>query len=308
MTLRYRCALTLALAWTGTSIAAGAAPSPGGGDFVLLGKPGPTDWRTVYPEPVQTLRDYERAAGRSAPFEERRLLLVPFGKMHEKPDEALAELAEFLGAYFMTRVEVKERREVPEHIPRRSSHGFGRQLRSDDVLRHLALKVPRDAVARVGITSDDLYACAPSGGSMNWVFGMGDARMRAAVCSSARFSWRYPGQPADATPRRRFYKLAAHEIGHVFGLAHCQKYACGMNGSNSLRESDATPLHLCPECLAKISGHLRFDRAQRYAALARVYGEFGWRRDAAWVARRGRLEAGSALVAGGARPSQEGRE
>lgn len=316
MTERYRGALalilTLALVWTWSCASAGAASRSGGGggggDFIRLGRPGPTDWRTVFPEPVQTPAEHERAVGRAPPFEKRRILLVPFGTMHEKPGETMARLSDFLGAYFMTRVEVEPHREVPEHIPRRSSHGFGRQLLSDDVLRHIALKIPRGAVARVAVTSDDLYACGPSGGKMRWVFGMGDARMRAAVCSYARFSWRYPGSPAGATPRRRFYKLAAHEIGHVFGLAHCQTYACGMNGSNSLKESDAAPLHLCPGCLRKLSGHLGFDRAQRYAALGRVYRELGWREDAAFVARRGRAEAGSALLARGTRPAAEGRE
>ena len=304
-------ALVLALLLSCSRAASGAdagATGSGGGDFVRLGAPGPEDWRTVFPEPRQSFREYERAWGRALPFEKRRILLAPFGTTHEKSDEAWAELTEFLGAYFMTRIEIEGRRKVPDDIPRRSSHGFGRQLLSDDVLRHLAPGLPGGAVARVGVTSDDLYACGPSGGNMRWVFGMGDARRKAAVCSSARFSWHYPGEPADATPKRRFFKLVAHEIGHVFGLAHCQTYACGMNGSNSLRESDVAPLHLCPECQKKLSSHLGFDRAQRYAALGRVYGELGWRDEASFVAKRGRAEAGSALQAHPPRKSAAGRD
>jgi len=308
MTKLGRDALAIACAWALPCAAASTRQGNEAVDFVRLGKPGPTDWRTVYPEPIQTPLEYARSAGRALSFEKRRILLVPYGKKREGHDKTLAELAEFLGAYFMTRVEIEARREVPDSIPRRSSHGFGRQLLADDVLRHVALKVPRHVVARVAITSDDLYASTRSGGSMNWVFGMGDARMRAAVCSYARFEWNYPGQPPGATPRRRLHKLVAHEIGHVFGLAHCQTYACGMNGCNSIKESDAAPIHLCPECLDKLSGHLGFDRVQRYAALGRVYRKRGWRKDAAFVARRARAEAGKALVSKGRPSPVEGRE
>jgi len=299
--------LIIACTWALPCAAARAGQGNEAADFVRLGKPGPMDWRTVYPEPIQTRAEYARFAGHAPAFKERQILLVPLGTMREGADKTLAELAEFLGAYFMTRVEVEPRREVPDGIPRRSSHGFGRQLLADDVLRHVALEVPRHVVARVAITSDDLYASTRSGGSMNWVFGMGDARMRAAVCSYARFEWNYPGQPPGATPRRRLHKLVAHEIGHVFGLAHCQTYACGMNGCNSIKESDAAPIHLCPECLDKLSGHLGFDRVQRYAALGRVYRKRGWRKDAAFVARRARAEAGNALLTRGASSGTETR-
>jgi len=308
MTRLARETLAIACAWALPCAAVCARQGNDKSDFVRLGKPGPMDWRTVYPEPIQTPSEYKRFAGRALPFEKRRIHLVPYGKKREGSDRTLAELAEFLGAYFMTRVEIEARLEVPDGIPRRSTHGFGRQLLADDVLRHVALKVPRHAVARVAITSDDLYARTRSGGSMNWVFGMGDARMRAAVCSYARFEWNYPGQPPGATPRRRLHKLVAHEIGHVFGLAHCQTYACGMNGCNSIKESDAAPIHLCPECFGKLWGHLGFDRAQRYAALGRVYLKRGWRKDAAFVARRARAEAGNALLAKGQPSAMEGRE
>ena len=43
--------------------------------------------------------------------------------------------------------------------------------------------------------------------------------------------------------------LTPYLLEHV---AHCTLYECGMNGSNSLAESDQRPLEFCPECQAKI--------------------------------------------------------
>jgi len=135
----------------------------------------------------------------------------------------------------------------------------------------------------------------PGGGHLNFVFGLGSDTLRAAVCSHVRFAWRYRGEPPDATPRKRLFKLAAHELGHVFGLAHCQTYHCLMNGSNSLRESDGAPVHLCPDCLKKLSHHLGFERALRYRTLEKRYRKLGWKSETEFAAKRALLEAGSAL-------------
>ena len=38
----------------------------------------------------------------------------------------------------------------------------------------------------------------------------------------------------------------------MLGLQHCIQFACVLNGSNSLDESDKKPSIICPECLAKL--------------------------------------------------------
>ena len=77
-----------------------------------------------------------------------------------------------------------------------------------------------------------------------------------------------------------------HELGHMFGLAHCTAYRCLMNGSNSLPETDAAPLHLCPVCLRKLQSAVGFEPAARYAALQAFYLEHGLDDAADWVSER----------------------
>ncbi len=279
------------------SFSEGRAPPPDA-EFVRLAPPRPGDWRSVFPEPVQTLAEYRRSAGRAVRFEKRTIRLLPLGASREGDAELLSALREFLGGYFMTRVELEPGRAVPDEVPRRASRGFGRQVFADDLLRAFsAAQGGRLTVARLAVTPEDLYASSGRGGHLNFVFGLGSRPARAAVCSYARYSLRYPGEPEGATVRRRAFKLAAHELAHVFGLAHCRTYSCCMNGSNSIAESDARPVHLCPDCLEKLAYHFRLDgleRALRFRALEKVYRKLGWKAEADFAARRGAAETASA--------------
>ena len=62
----------------------------------------------------------------------------------------------------------------------------------------------------------------------------------------------YRNDDAYALCLLRTLKTASHETGHMFSIQHCIKYECNMQGSNSLPESDGQPIHLCPECHAKV--------------------------------------------------------
>nr|XP_026262419.1 archaemetzincin-2 [Urocitellus parryii] len=67
----------------------------------------------------------------------------------------------------------------------------------------------------------------------------------------------------------RSCKTLSHEIGHIFGLRHCQWLTCLMQGSNHLEEADRRPLNLCPICLRKLQCAIGFNIAERYKALVR---------------------------------------
>lgn len=64
----------------------------------------------------------------------------------------------------------------------------------------------------------------------------------------------------------------SHELGHLFGLAHCHYFQCAMNESSSIAEAATQPLFLCPICLRKLLKILRYNLADRYLAMAEVRG------------------------------------
>ena len=300
--------LTLAGCAAETSVVLGTAREDV--DVVRLAPPKPCEWRHVFQESVQTFEHYkERMAGSDVRPLGERIALVPFRGETQTPDvETLRLLEEFLEVYFTTRVDLYSARALPDTVRRRPSRGFGTQVLADDVLRIMSSTARGDprqfwvpvpvfgdgyfgfADALLGIVQTDLYGSSPDGGYLDFVFGMGAYGQKVAVISPARYSIRYEGQPVGITLRKRFFKVAAHELGHVFGIAHCQTYACCMNGSNSLPEADRRPIHLCPECVEKLEWYLGFDRRERCRALADVYRKLGWEKETEFAARRAALE------------------
>ena len=99
------------------------------------------------------------------------------------------------------------------------------------------------------------------------MFGYAALRDRVGVWSLARFGDPEESEAAWKKCLSRTLKVATHETGHMFSIAHCIAFQCNMQGSNSLEESDGQPLHLCPECHAKILYATRADPLERYQKL-----------------------------------------
>ena len=71
----------------------------------------------------------------------------------------------------------------------------------------------------------------------------------------------------------------------MFSIEHCTAYQCGMNGSNSLAESDRRPMALCPECLAKVCLATGSDPLARYRKLEAFCRKHGLVEDADFYKR-----------------------
>jgi archaemetzincin len=115
-------------------------------------------------------------------------------------------------------------------------------------------------------------------------------RRRVGVFSFVRFDPAFTGERRTRRTGRevllRSFKVMAHEIGHMFGMHHCLSYLCCMNGTNSVRELDGQPLHLCPRCLRKLEHAVRFDAVERYRRLSALYRRSGLMHEHVWMSRR----------------------
>ena len=112
----------------------------------------------------------------------------------------------------------------------------------------LAPRLPEDAVAYIAFTASDLWP----GEGWNFVFGQASLTDRVGVWSFNRFGNPDEVEAAFKLCLLRTIKLASHETGHMFSMAHCTLFECNMCGSNHLEEADARPSWLCPICLAKL--------------------------------------------------------
>lgn len=95
----------------------------------------------------------------------------------------------------------------------------------------------------LGVTEADLYVPG-----LHFVFGLAQSHGKAAVISLHRL---HSGAD-DTLFLARAVKEAVHELGHTFGLAHCDDPDCVMHFSNSLADTDRKGQAYCPRCLAEL--------------------------------------------------------
>jgi len=171
------------------------------------------------------------------------LYLVPVGEEDVEVMEHLqVELAK-LGA----RVFREERVPAPEDAYDRRRD----QYRARAFLRLLGAY---EGERMLGVTDRDLYMHG-----LRFVFGQAEAPGRAAVISLNRLKW---GGDVDLF-LDRCVKEATHELGHTFGLGHCENPRCVMHFSVSLADTDTKSRRFCKGCRNQLVARREVEAQER---------------------------------------------
>ena len=256
----------------------------GAGIWEKMPKAEPGDWLYWKKEPGQTFEEYTgRLKGKKA-RKSGVIYLQPLGSPDEFDDALLEKVREFTSIYFNREVRLQEL--VP--MPKKAYDKKRDQYNGSIVLKQLGRNMPKDALARVGITMADLYSS-----DLNFVFGLGSPQLKAGIYSFHRYTQTYTGHKKHNTLLRRVLKVVSHEIGHIFFINHCIFYECGMNGSNSLQEADSRPMVLCPVDEKKLRFFLGYDREERYRKLEKFYRLNDLKHDAQFIEKLLRIMGGT---------------
>jgi archaemetzincin len=130
-----------------------------------------------------------------------------------------------------------------------------KQWISDSLLDWLLESSNPDSTTKVlAIYDFDAYS-----DELNFVFGEAHLGGRVAAIYLPRLRDEFYVSKSDKNNNlfeQRVIKEAVHELGHTFGLRHCQISKCVMHFSNSLQDTDFKDDRFCERCNKILAGIL----------------------------------------------------
>lgn len=122
------------------------------------------------------------------------------------------------------------------------------QYHSTAILERLQALDADPTIRLLGVTAVDLYVPI-----FTFVFGEAQLEGRCALVSWYRLCEEHYGLPPDeAKLRERLVKEAVHELGHTFGLRHCDDWRCVMTSSHSVERLDVKTAEFCEACASQV--------------------------------------------------------
>lgn len=160
--------------------------------------------------------------------------------------DAVARITPLIRAAFKADVGTAPDLELVQSAYSRSRH----QYLSTMLLDTLATRKQPEWDRLLGIVDVDLFVP-----HLNFVFGEADAQRGVAIFSLARLH-----TPDTDRFIHRAATEAIHELGHTYGLTHCDNERCVMWFSNTLAETDREGTGFCPAHMRVLRQEKRPDK------------------------------------------------
>ncbi len=159
--------------------------------------------------------------------------------------DLLADLAGELAPIFHMACQVR---------PERVDAAFARDPIRDQYYSTAILQamqpLARPGTRLLAVTSLDLYVPV-----LTFVFGEAQLTGSCAVVSLHRLREEFYGlPPREGLMRERLVKEAVHELGHTFGLTHCDDWRCVMTSSHGVERLDVKGAEFCFLCGRVVAG------------------------------------------------------
>jgi archaemetzincin len=168
------------------------------------------------------------------------IAVQPFGEVSSTPLEHVRRLiARELGASSVIL--------PPREVPRRSYSPERGQHDAEVLLDELFDALPERCLRVIGVTEADLFI-----GGRTFVFGYAHLSDGMALCSLARLRESYYGRvPDDARLEARLRRAVVHELGHTFGVPHCEDN-CVMHSVTHVESLDDLTAEYCELCRVRV--------------------------------------------------------
>ncbi len=231
--------------------------------------PQPGEWLDVYgkkkEEQGQTFEEYVRGSKRTIE-QYSKLYLLPLGTFSEVEQKLIDLVVEGMTCFFgLPTIQLKA--DPLTKLPASAERIGGAGPASDS--EHLSNRQDTSSQKTCGCSSvaraNEHRSLARRGVELCVWPGIARHARRRLVLRALRQLGRHGSR--TATLFSSFAESRVARDGPHVWHSHCAAYECGMNGSNSLPESDRQVLEFCPECQAKIWWTNDYTPKKRCAAM-----------------------------------------
>lgn len=149
----------------------------------------------------------------------------------------------------LKRVFIADIKILPLHIDLQKSYSSGRnQFYSTQIISD-AIPLTEKFVGKIVIiTNLDIYIPI-----FTYIFGEAQLNGKLSIVSLCRLHEEfYTGRTDEDLLFERTMKEILHELGHNFGLRHCENWECVMHSSTSVEEVDVKGKSFCSNCLGEL--------------------------------------------------------